>query len=75
MYQTRSLCSVYNMCTYIWIFFVIQVWMEIKYLKLLTIYDRPSNLSIRERITCFKLGLKICQEHAKIKDSSYREEF
>jgi hypothetical protein len=40
-----------------------------------TIYGRPNNSSRRERINCLKLGLKISQECAKIRDSDYLEEF
>jgi hypothetical protein len=38
-----------------------------------TIYDRPINSSRQERTMCLKLGMKICQEYAKIGDSGYME--
>jgi hypothetical protein len=40
-----------------------------------TIYGRPNNSSRQQRTTCLKSELKICQECAKIEDSSYMEEF
>jgi hypothetical protein len=40
-----------------------------------TIYVRPSNSSRRERTTCLKSWLKLCQQCAKIRYSGYMEEF
>jgi hypothetical protein len=56
--------------SYKWNLSAIQVGLETRHLKL---EFKTENL--QERMMCFKSGLEIYQENAKIGDSGYMEEF